>query len=89
MRGAWDRAAAAVLRATEAVISGRAADETAIGAALDAALAAEALAVEPGWRAQTMRLRRELATGDHGAYGLGYEVQRLAPDNVMVRAAAR
>ena len=84
--GAWDRAAAAVLRVTQQVVSSRTPDEASIAAALDQELATEGLPVEPGWRAEAVSVLTQLARVEHPAYGRGYDVQQLAPNEVVVQA---
>ena len=59
--GDWPRAAALMLEAVEPVVTGQAADEAAIGAALDAAVSSEGLAPAPARRAEMLGLLQQLA----------------------------
>ena len=82
--GDWDRAAAVMLKALEPVVSGQAADEASIGAALDAAARSEGLALAPARQAETVALLQQLSRLDYGAYTPGYEIHQLAPDDVQI-----
>ncbi len=82
----WEHAAAAVLRATQAVVTLAAADDAGVGAALDQALAAEGISAPPDWRDEATAMLKAVAAAEHGPYAGGYELQEVAPDDVWVRA---
>jgi uncharacterized protein YpuA (DUF1002 family) len=87
--GDWDRAASAVLHATQAVVTAPAADQSSIGAALDQALANEGLTAPNGWRPAAVALLGQLASVEHGPYGRGYELREVAANEVWVRALSQ
>jgi RNA polymerase sigma-70 factor (ECF subfamily) len=82
----WDHAAAAVLRATQAVVTSPSADDATVNSELDQALAAEGLSPPAEWHAEAVAMLEALAGVDHGPYGRGYDLQEVAPDDVWVRA---
>ena len=85
----WERAAATMLRATQAVTSAASADPAAVDQALDQALAADGLTAPSEWRAEASAMLVQLATIERGPYGRGYELQHIAHDDVWVRAIDR
>jgi uncharacterized protein YpuA (DUF1002 family) len=82
----WDHAAAAVLRATQAVVTSPPVDDAAIGSKLDQALADEGLSPPAEWHAEAVAMLQALAGTDLGPYDRGYDLQQVAPDDVWVRA---
>ena len=82
------RAAAVMLKAVKLVVTRQAADEAAIGAALDAAATSEGLALAPARRAEIVALLQQVSSLDYGAsapdYAPDYEIHQLAQDNVQV-----
>jgi hypothetical protein len=81
----WEHAAAAVLRATQAVVTAPVADDAGVGAALDQALAAEGISAPPDWRDEATAMLKAVAAAEHGPYASGYDLQEVAPDDVWVR----
>jgi uncharacterized protein YpuA (DUF1002 family) len=82
----WDRAAAAVLRATQQAITAARPEPASMEPILDEALVAEGLAAPTGWRAAAGTMLAELGAVERGSYGRGYTLQQLGRDDVWVRA---
>jgi uncharacterized protein YpuA (DUF1002 family) len=82
----WDHAAAAVLRATQAVVTSSSVDDAAINSELDQALADEGLSPPAEWHAEAVAMLEALGAAEHGPYSRGYDLQQAAPDDVWVRA---
>ena len=77
-------AAAVVLHAAQAVITGQAVDEAAIGAALDRAAAAEGLPLSAAQRSAAASVLRQLRDVDYGAYATTYQLQWLSPQDAAI-----
>jgi len=82
--GAWDNAAAVMLRGAQVAIATHASDEARLGAAADDAAAAEGLALGPQQRSEMVSVLSQLAILDHGAYAHGYSIQQIGADEVRV-----
>jgi RNA polymerase sigma-70 factor (ECF subfamily) len=85
----WDHAAAAMLRATQTIVTSPSSDEAAVNSALDQALATEGLSPGAEWRGAAIGVLKELSAAEHGPYGGGYELQQVAPDDAWVRPVTR
>ncbi|MBV9329753.1 MAG: DUF1002 domain-containing protein [Chloroflexi bacterium] len=81
----WDRAAAAVLRATESVVTSPASDAASIGAELDGSVAAEGISEPAGWHDEAVSMLTKMASVDHGPYRRGYDLREVDPTDVWVR----
>ncbi len=78
------KASGLMLTVVQAVVTGRAQDDTAIGAVLDAAAAAEGVALNPEQRGESIAFLRKLGGLDFGPYANGYQVEQPAPNEVRV-----
>ena len=76
-------AAAVMLKAAHAVISGQARDDASIGAALDAA-AGQGLAMSARQRSDLIALLSKLGELDHGAYANGYQIEQIASNEAKL-----
>lgn len=83
--GDINKAAAVMLRASGDVVTGRATDDTTIGAALDSAASAEGFAIDPAQRTATVSFLTRLRGLSYGAYGGGYQVVQSSPTEVTLR----
>jgi len=82
--GAWDKAAAIMLRGAQVAITTPASDDATLGAAADDAAAAEGLVLDPQPRSEMLSVLTQLAILDHGTYALGYTIQQVSADEVRV-----
>ncbi len=73
-----------VLKAAQAVITGKAADEATVGTALDQAATGEGLTLDPAARTQAITTLKGLAGADYGTYAQGYRIQQASPTEVNV-----
>ncbi len=73
-----------VLKAAQAVITGKAADEATVGTALDQAATGEGLTLDPAARTQAIATLKGLAGADYGTYAQGYRIQQASPTEVNV-----
>jgi RNA polymerase sigma-70 factor (ECF subfamily) len=78
------KAAAVMVKAAQAVITGRAVDEVAIGAALDHAAAAEGVTISSAQHSEVVSVLRKLGDLDYGAYAKTYHFRWISPDHVEV-----
>jgi len=78
------KASNVVLKAAQAVITGKAADDATVGTALDGAAATEGLTLDPAARTRAIANLRGLAGADYGTYAQGYQVQQVSPTEVNV-----
>lgn len=76
------KASAVMLEATRTVITGQAKDEASMGAALDAAAAAEGVTMNAAQRSEVLALLGELSLLDYGEYAGGYQIRRISPNEV-------
>ena len=81
------RASNVVLQAAQAVITGKAADDASVGAALDRAATSEGLTLDPAARTGAIANLRGLAGADYGTYAQGYRIQQASPTEVNVTPA--
>jgi RNA polymerase sigma factor (sigma-70 family) len=82
--GAWDRAAAVMLRSAQAAITAGTPDEVMLGNVLDQAAAAEGLALDAVRRSEVISVLVRVAQIDHGPYAQGYSIQQIASNDVKV-----
>lgn len=82
--GDLNKASTVILRAAQAVITGKATDEATVGAALDTAAAAEGLTPDPAARTLAIANLRGLGRADYGTYAQGYQIQQVSPTEVNV-----
>ena len=75
--GAWDKAAAIMLRGAQVAITTHASDDAILGAVADDAAAAEGLVLDPQRRSEMVSVLTQLAILDHGTYAHGYAIQPL------------
>jgi len=73
-----------VLQAAQAVITGKATDDTTVGMALDRAAAGQGLTLDPAARNQALANLKGLAGADYGTYAQGYQIQQVSPTEVVV-----
>jgi len=78
------KASNVVLRAAQAVITGKATDDLTVGTALDQAAGAEGLTLDPAARTQAIANLKGLAGADYGTYAQGYQIQQASPNEVNV-----
>ncbi len=84
LSGAWDKAAAIMLRGAQVAITMHGSDEATLTAAADDAAAVEGLALDPPRRAEIVGVLSRLAGLDHGTYAHGYAIQQVGADEVRV-----
>ncbi len=82
--GDLNTASNTILQAAQAVITGKAQDDATVGAALDAAAAAEGLALDPAGRTRAISNLKGLGGVDYGTYAQGYRIERVSPTEVNV-----
>ena len=78
------RAAAVLVNAARAVITGQARDEAALGATLDHAAAAEGLTLSVAQRSGVLSTLTKLRDLDYGAYAQTYQFQWIGPQDIEV-----
>lgn len=82
--GDLNKASAVMLQAAQAVITGQAQDDAAVGAALDSAARAQGIDVPAAQRSALVGFLRRLSGVDYGAYAKGYQVQQVSQNEVRI-----
>jgi RNA polymerase sigma factor (sigma-70 family) len=82
--GAWDKAAAIMLRSSQVAFASTRADETALGAAVDDAASAEGVPLDPALRSELVAVLNDLAGLDHGTYAHGFTIEQVGDSEVRV-----
>ena len=82
--GAWDKAAAIMLRSTQVAFTSTRADEATLGAAVDAAAAAEGVPLDPSLQSQIVAVLNDLVGLDHGTYAQGFTIEQVGDSEVRV-----
>jgi RNA polymerase sigma factor (sigma-70 family) len=82
--GDWPAASRVVARAVQAVVTGQARDEPALGSALDAAAADAGLALDPTLREQVAAAFRPLVGQDYGPFAAGYRIEQRSPNEARL-----
>ncbi len=82
--GDWGKAATVLSRATQAVVTGRAADEAAMRAALGAAASDVGLTLDADLATRLVAVLQPLAGHDYGQYATGYRVEQATANEVRV-----
>jgi len=82
--GDWGKAATVLSRATQGVVTGRAADEAAMRAALSAAASDVGLNLDADLATRLVAVLEPLAGHDYGQYATGYRVEQATANEVRV-----
>ena len=82
--GDFNKASALLLKAGQAVVTGQAKDDAAVGSALDAAAAEQGVTLDAAQRPELIGFLKKLGGLDYGTYAKGYQVEQLGPNEVRV-----